>query len=123
METVAMGKLFPSFRDIANMVLTFSLTVFAWIFFRAESMTHAFNFISRIFSKSFFQKPEIFSVTIFTLLGIFMIIEWFGREQKYAIADVGTKYPLIIRWSFYYLLVITIFLFTGEKQDFIYFQF
>ena len=36
------------------MLLTFGLTVFAWIFFRAENIGHAFNYISEILSKSIF---------------------------------------------------------------------
>jgi len=39
-----------SFR-FGQMVFTFLLTTFAWIFFRAESLTQAYSYISRIFTK------------------------------------------------------------------------
>ena len=48
--TVAEGKLLPSVKDLLNMSITFALTLFAWIFFRAENVQHAFQYISQIFS-------------------------------------------------------------------------
>ena len=47
---VAEGKLLPSFRELIAMLTTFTLTVFAWIFFRAENISHAFDYIGEIFS-------------------------------------------------------------------------
>ncbi|MAX72044.1 MAG: membrane-bound O-acyltransferase family protein, partial [Flavobacteriaceae bacterium] len=56
------------------------------------------------------------------LLVFFLLVEWLGRANEYAIekADVLKK-PL--RWAFYFFLIIIMFLFTGEEQQFIYFQF
>ena len=54
---------------------------------------------------------------------IFVIIEWFGREEQYAIAKTGLKWPKILRWTLYYAIVIAIFEFRGLSQQFIYFQF
>lgn len=123
LEIVAKGKLFPSFKDIFNIGITFLLTVFAWIFFRAENVSQALNYISRIFSNSLFQIPEVLPKKVILFVGIFCIIEWFGREQQYAIANTFSNRPRIIRWAFYYLLIGLIFFFGGTKQQFIYFQF
>ena len=38
-------------KELFQMVITFGLTVFAWIFFRAEDINHAISYISGIFSK------------------------------------------------------------------------
>ncbi|MDC0652473.1 MBOAT family protein, partial [Flavobacteriaceae bacterium] len=38
---VAEGKLLPSFKELIAMLTTFMLTIFAWIFFRAEDLNHA----------------------------------------------------------------------------------
>ena len=46
---VAEGKLLPSIRELFAMLTTFTLTVFAWIFFRAENIGHAFSYIKEIF--------------------------------------------------------------------------
>jgi len=61
--------------------------------------------------------------TLIILIALFMIIEWLGRERPYAIATLGDKWPRPVRWAFYYILIITIFEFTGNEQTFIYFQF
>ena len=41
--------MFPSLKEISLMLLTFGLTVIAWIFFRAENIGHALNYIYRLF--------------------------------------------------------------------------
>lgn len=126
METVAQGKLIPGLKEFLSMVLTFGLTVFAWIFFRAESLGHAISYISGIFSSSLFSIPHFKDATMLTptlLLGLFFIvIEWLGRENQYAIQNLLTK-NRIARWSFYYLILLLIFIFAGSSQEFIYFQF
>lgn len=127
LETVAQGNLLPTVKEFFQMTITFTLAVFAWIFFRAENITHALSYISGIFSKSLFSIPTItphFSVLIIIILIIiFTIIEWLGREQQYAIAMVGTKWKSSLRYAMYYAIIIAIFWFAGKDQQFIYFQF
>lgn len=43
LEIVAQGKFLPSGKELFSMFVTFGLIVFAWIFFRAENIGHAFN--------------------------------------------------------------------------------
>ena len=57
------------------------------------------------------------------LILLFIVIEWLGREQQYALAKFGLMWPRVIRWSFYYALIITMIVLTGKEQQFIYFQF
>ena len=45
LEVVAYDKSLPSFKEILQIGVTFGLTVFAWIFFRAENLGHAFGYI------------------------------------------------------------------------------
>lgn len=127
LETVAQGKLLPSIKELSFIFLTFGLTVFAWIFFRAENIGHAISYISEIFSSSLFTIPKFAgmrrSLLTIILIAIFVLIEWIGREGQYAIANFGFKWPKYFRWAFYCLMVVVIFLFSGQKQDFIYFQF
>jgi len=127
LDIVAKGKYLPSIKDFFLMLFTFGLTVFAWIFFRAENINHAINYISEIFSNTLFTYPTYdehdSKKTIFILLLIFIIIEWLGRENQYAIEGFIYNYPKFMRWSFYCLLAVVIFLYSGNQQDFIYFQF
>lgn len=123
---VAEGKTFPSLKEFSQMLITFCLIVFAWIFFRAENLNHAFECITKIFSKTFFSTPEVmdgFSIINTSLLVLFfLVVEWLGREHQYAIQGLFVKNKLF-RWTFYYLLIGLIFLFSGMNQQFIYFQF
>jgi D-alanyl-lipoteichoic acid acyltransferase DltB (MBOAT superfamily) len=125
-ETVAQGKYLPSLKELLNMIVTFGLTVFAWIFFRAESVGHAFQYIGRIFSDSLFKYPEISheAFGIAPIIGFFLCVEWFGREQQYPIQHLGLKWPRILRWSFYSFLIFLIGMFMSTNgSPFIYFQF
>jgi D-alanyl-lipoteichoic acid acyltransferase DltB (MBOAT superfamily) len=121
--TVAEGRNFPTIRELISMGITFSLTVFAWIFFRAKDMSHAINYIKGIFNESLFSKPQVLPAMIFILIVFFIVIEWMGRENQYALQCFGIKWPKLVRLSFYYVLILMIFLFMGKEQEFIYFQF
>ena len=124
---VAEGKLLPSFRELFAMLTTFMLTVFAWIFFRAENVSHALNYISEIFSGSLFSIPKFNgkydSLITLLLIILFVIIEWLGRKERFAIANLCQVKNPLARFLFYYSLILLILFFMGEKQDFIYFQF
>jgi alginate O-acetyltransferase complex protein AlgI len=124
---VAQGKKWPTLREFFSILLTFTLTVLAWIFFRAENLTHAISIISKIFSASLFQIPYFLRITFclptIILTALFVILEWTGREQHYAIAKLFNTKPAYYRWGFYYLLILVIMIFAGTEQQFIYFQF
>ncbi|REG99090.1 MBOAT family O-acyltransferase [Flavobacterium aquicola] len=126
LDIVAQGKYLPTVKEIFQMGLTFSLTILAWIFFRANNLEHAINYISEIFSSSLFTFPKYdqddSKKTLFILLFIFIVIEWMGRENQFAIAKV-TNWKPVFRYSLYYLIIVIIFWFSGKEQQFIYFQF
>lgn len=122
-EIVAKGKNLPSIKEFALILLTFSLTVFAWIFFRADNIGHAYSYISGIFSSSFFSMPTVFPKTILLLVSLFVAVEWVGREGQFAIADLGLTWKKPLRLAMYYAIIISIFWFGGNEQQFIYFQF
>ena len=116
-------SILPKFREVIHILTTFSLVVFAWIFFRAESLTHAFNYISEIFSSSLFTIPTYLPKRVFLFIFILMSIEWLGRNSNFALEKFGLNWPKPIRLGFYYVLLFMIFYFSGEDQQFIYFQF
>lgn len=119
---VAEGNFLPSFKELAQMLITFFITLIAWVFFRADNVTHAVDYLQNTFNGSLFNMVEIFPTTILSLLAFFIIIEWIGRSGEYAIERIDwLNKPL--RWSLYLLLVILMFAYTGEEQQFIYFQF
>lgn len=124
LDIVAKGRLLPSLKDFLQILLTFSLTVFAWIFFRAIDLDHAFQYIGGIFSASLFQMPVLpeSAIIILLLVALFFIVEWFGREGNFAISKISI-FPTSVSWSVYFGLIVLLFIFQGKEQVFIYFQF
>lgn len=116
-------KKVPGFKEIMQILITFSLVAFAWIFFRAENLSHAFDYISEIFSSSLFSIPKYLPKRVFLFILVLMMIEWIGRNNNYALEKFGINWPKPIRILFYYGLLFMIFYFSGDDQQFIYFQF
>ena len=123
MNVVAENSLFPSFKEIILMTVTFGLTVFAWIFFRADNVAEAFHYIRKILSYSLLRKPEKDVIWLFFIIVLFMAVEWAGRKDNFAIEKIHLNGNKFFRWTFYYVLVAAIIYFSGEEQAFIYFQF
>jgi ABC-type sulfate transport system permease component len=127
---VADEKLLPSLRELIAMLTTFTLTVFAWIFFRAENLNHAFSFIGGVFSKSIFETPKFSGISdsliIFCFLVFFIFLEWLGRKDKFAIEKIFDRVNKNFRIILYLVLTILIikyFFENGKASEFIYFQF
>jgi D-alanyl-lipoteichoic acid acyltransferase DltB (MBOAT superfamily) len=124
LDVVAQGKILPSLRDVFNIFLTFTLITFSWIFFRSTDISQALHYIKSIFSASFFEKISIVpSSSLIFLIIFFIAVEWIGREQQHGLEQLGLKWKRWVRWLFYCILVILIFAFSGNAQEFIYFQF
>jgi D-alanyl-lipoteichoic acid acyltransferase DltB (MBOAT superfamily) len=120
---VSQGRIFPSMKETAQILLTFGLTVLAWIFFRAKSVSHAVDYIGAICSKSLLSVPEVKPPLVFAVLLVFVLIEWMGRNENYALEKLAFSKPRWVRWALYLVLIGCLFEFSGEEQTFIYFQF
>ena len=127
MAIVASGGALHTAKEVLSIAATFGLTVLAWIFFRAESVTHAFTYLADLFTPELFQWPDFkdraLALPTVLLTVLFVGIEWIGRHQQYAIATVFKGRPWVYRWAFYGVLLAVIFVFAGSTQQFIYFQF
>lgn len=76
-----------------------------------KGYVQAINFLDRSIGKVFLF-----------ILTLFIISEWFGRENQYALENM--RFPRIIRWSFYLLIGAGIFVFGNfNETEFIYFAF
>ena len=128
---IAEGRLLPNLRELIQMGITFALTLLAWIFFRAESITVAFEMIFKIFTDFHISILELRSVansytvtmTHLFFIALFFAIEWLQRNQEHALHFENTRLPVAARWAFYYVLIFSLFFVKGSQQDFIYFQF
>ncbi|MGK7961255.1 MBOAT family O-acyltransferase [Crocosphaera sp.] len=127
MDIAGQGKYLPSAKEVLSIAVTFGLTMLAWIFFRAENLNHALSYIQGIFNSSLLSIPDFpnrkDAVFFLILIVYFVLIEWLGRENQYAIEKLFLKQNRILRWIYYYSLIYMIIFFAGQEQDFIYFQF
>jgi D-alanyl-lipoteichoic acid acyltransferase DltB (MBOAT superfamily) len=108
-----------------KILLTFILVSFAWIFFRADTLTEAVQIIKKIFTSSgsvFYENP---SNLIFAIFGIIsLLIVDLKREYYHGWeSELYSKYPCV-RIAGIIIIVITILLIgVLDGGQFIYFQF
>jgi len=117
---VSPNNLFPSIKETCQILTTFFFTLIAWVFFRAETIQHAFNYLTHMFSTSLFVFPENQKRNVILII-ILLIIEWFHRKKEHGFQI--DKYPTFIRWPLYCILALVILNYFGEEKTFIYFQF
>ena len=123
-DTVAAKRLLPSIKDAIQIGITFFMTSIAWVFFRAETVGQAVSYISRMFSASLFSIPEVLPDTpIMLLIATFVFSEWLQRSQQHTLQFDEIAIPQTFRWAIYNGVILTLLLFGGRPQEFIYFQF
>ena len=114
-----------SFKVILNIILTFLMVDFAWIFFRANNLGDAWIVISKIFTNidgPLFIKYDVF---FYAMIGFVMLFfkdftdEFFPNQFK--LLHHKNVYIRII--SMAVLLCIIILLGIFDSGQFIYFQF
>ncbi len=125
-NVVASRRLLPSITEFIQMAVTFGFVVIGWIIFRAESISDACLYISRMFSVSTFtisfaglNKSAMLSIVIL------LIVEWLQRDKQHAL-QLSNNYILkykIIRYIVYVFIVLYIVGTRGVQGEFIYFQF
>jgi alginate O-acetyltransferase complex protein AlgI len=126
-KKVAKDKILPSFRELVNMTLTFTLVMLTLIVFRSNSIEQAYHYFARFFSFSLFSMPIVDGKLklLITLAFIFImfVIEWVQREKEYGLQIEKINNPFF-RMIVYYVFVVVILAFGSFNQiNFIYFQF
>lgn len=120
-DIVACGRSLPSLRELTSILVTFSLTVIAWIFFRSPSVGAAWEYIVRMFS---FHKgmqqlaQERFPFELFPLIAGFVFFEWWSREHEHPFFGKYRNIRLVVA-----LCALILFGVYSEANNFIYFQF
>lgn len=120
-------------------VITFSLVVFAWVFFRADSITDALYFIKRMLIR---QTPwALFDGTIYTLgldatevnilifsIIVLLLVDLIKYRKKINLDEFLFEQNIWFEWLVLIVLIGMIFVFgeygpAFDVQQFIYFQF
>jgi D-alanyl-lipoteichoic acid acyltransferase DltB (MBOAT superfamily) len=118
---------YPAISKFLQMVITFHLVVFAWIFFRANSISDAFLIIQNLFN--FSTPPQIYldlgrDYFVVVILSIIFLIFVDTLQSRIRIRQFVSVKPVWMRWAVYYFVIFAILAFGQfEAQDFIYFQF
>jgi len=107
-----------------NILLTFILSCFAWIFFRANNLSDSVYIIKEIFNPhgSFFigEQDTLFYSVIFILF--LLVCE--GVKEYYPNFNLLNHSKVVVRYSAYTVLILLIILFgVFDGGQFIYFQF
>ena len=95
------GKL-PSFREMLGVVLTFAATCIAWIFFRADSLAHAWSYIDRMLTLENIEAGMPLGYKVMPYILMLLLFEWFHRRRKHALENLSWILP--VRWFFYYCI-------------------
>lgn len=122
-DSIAKGKAVPSLKEFASMLFTFCLTAFAWIFFRAKTVSQACSYIKKMVGFNFDEKIQFldferYTIELLLLLSIFIVFEWNSREKEHPISGKFAIVKAII-----VIMAILIFGAYSNPTNFIYFQF
>lgn len=115
-------------KNIVQIIATFHLVLFSWIFFRANSLSEAFLLIRRLFIFEPFHVvlyPVITrSYLIISILAIVFMETIHIIQIRQSPISILSRQSSWVRWTAYYAFVLSILLFgTFDSQAFIYFQF
>ena len=122
METAELHWDLNSIKVFFSILTTFLITCLAWIFFRAKSITIAFDYIGDIFTNgtftSQFLQNQRYSEELLLLVLAFVLVEW---NSRYKIEPISGKHSWL-KMTLCLLAIIALGTYADYKE-FIYFQF
>ena len=123
-DTIGEGRWLPTGREFLGMAWTFTMVCLAWVFFRAESVGEAVEYLRRICTNH--ELRFGFGVDVFltqgAIIGSCLIVDSFTTRMSPS--RRRTFFPKPVLWLLYALTVVIILLESqGAPAEFIYFQF
>lgn len=122
METAELHWDLNSIKVFFSILTTFALSCLAWIFFRANTIHIAFDYIGKIFTNQTFTtqflENERYCNELLLLVLAFVLVEW---NSRYKIEPISGKYSWL-KMSLCLLAIIALGTYADYKE-FIYFQF
>jgi alginate O-acetyltransferase complex protein AlgI len=122
METAELHWDRNSIKTFFDILATFLLSCLAWIFFRANTISIAFDYIRRIFTEQTFSFQylvnERYSNEMLLMVLAFVLVEW---NCRYKVEPISGKYS-ITKMTLCILAIIALGTYSDYKE-FIYFQF
>ena len=114
-------------KNIINILTTFFLICFSWIFFRANNLNDALYIIKTIFSNigSLYVPTSDVTSLYYSIIVILILLTVEIKHEFFdTIFTIRKNKIIFVRW-FYYCVLIFIILYIGvfDSSQFIYFQF
>ncbi len=118
-EVVAQDQLLPNLKELFQMLGTFAFVTFAWIFFRANTLTDATQYLHQLLT-NLTQIKAIEGKSILFWGALLLSLDWYLRHNERKLRVPTNR---ILRTGIYFVLALVVLLKLGSHQSFIYFQF
>jgi alginate O-acetyltransferase complex protein AlgI len=124
-NVVAENSYLPSISEFFQITFTFTIVTIAWIFFRAENVHSAFNYIHRIAIHAIDFPSHLSNIqkgaNTFIYIIPLIIGDWILRknERKLVVTENRMVHNLILIFLLVFILVYS----ENQTAEFIYFQF
>jgi alginate O-acetyltransferase complex protein AlgI len=121
-DVVAQDRKLPNLKELWQMSTTFVFVSFAWIFFRAESMSKAFDYLNKILLSIIGQPSQLIQLPggkmAFVYILPLVLGDWYLRREE---RNLRYKNKLL----YYIIFIITLWYLLSDdiSNSFIYFQF
>lgn len=123
-EPIKYKGILHSIRNFALVITTYFLVINGWIIFRSKTLTDAAKYIAKMYDRLFhFEFYSGYWNDILWFIFIMLCFEWFNRKKDFGLQLSRTIWFLPLRWIAYLGIIALIYLYTGEPQVFLYFQF
>lgn len=127
LSEIIWGKRFLFLNRFFQIVITFLLSCFSWVFFRANNVSDSLTIIKKIFTQTgtlFFDRADPSSF-IFSFIGIFILLFIETKQEYYKgnFSFFSSRYWIIRNLSYAVLIIIILLIGVFDGGQFIYFQF
>ncbi len=112
-------------NKFVQILITFMLTCFAWIFFRANSLSDALLIVKKIFTQSgklFYDSPSTIILSFFGII-LLLLIEIKKEYYKGNFSLFNNSNWFIRQLSYAFILILILLVGVFDGGQFIYFQF
>lgn len=129
-SVVAQTHNFPTIKELIQMFLTFTFVTIAWVFFRAETLGKAYNYLKRILSNAVEEPAQFLSLplckSVFVYIIPFIFMDWWLRRDERILRTTPYRFINLMLYMMLFVLVANNLVnafFNKQPSSFIYFQF
>jgi D-alanyl-lipoteichoic acid acyltransferase DltB (MBOAT superfamily) len=112
-DILAAGRRLPSLKELSRVVVTFGLAVVGWVIFRAENISQAWDFVSRMFLTAFDDfHPRLGSISTFMAILLLIVVEYLQRDKVHVLQfSSGNRLfrYAVARWTVYLAMLVAVF--------------